>query len=52
VLTLVERGAPARSFHIDGAMVAQIAPILRQNVSRESRLMTDEASIYKEVGRE
>jgi transposase-like protein len=52
VLTLVERGGSARSFHIDSATIAQIAPILRQNASRKSRLMTDEANIYKEVGRE
>jgi transposase-like protein len=52
VLTLVERGGSARSFHIANATVAQVAPILRQNIRRESRLMTDEANFYKEVGRE
>jgi transposase-like protein len=52
VLTLVERGGSARSFHIDSATVAQVAPIVRENISRESRLMTDEANIYKEVGRD
>ena len=38
VLTLVERGGSARSFHIDGASLADIAPIVRANVSRESNL--------------
>src|SRR5258705_2490561 len=52
VLTLVERGGSARSFHIDTATVAQVAPIVRENIRRESRLMTDEANFYKEVGRE
>jgi transposase-like protein len=52
VLTLVERGGSARSFHVDGTSIADIAPILRENISRESRLMTDEARHYKEVGRE
>jgi transposase-like protein len=52
VLTLVERGGSARSFHIEGTSVADIAPILRQNIRRESRLHTDEARYYKEVGRE
>jgi hypothetical protein len=47
----VERGGSARSFHIDGT-VADIAPILRQNILRESRVHTDEARHYKEVGRE
>jgi transposase-like protein len=52
VVTLVERGGSARSFHVEGTRVADIAPILRENVRRESRLMTDEANHYKEVGRE
>jgi transposase-like protein len=52
VVTLVERGGSARSFHIDTATVAQVAPIVRENIRRETRLMTDEANIYKEVGRE
>jgi transposase-like protein len=52
VLTLVQRGGSARSFHIDNASIASIAPILRENVRRESRLMTDEARHYMEVGRE
>jgi transposase-like protein len=52
VLTLVERGGSARSFHIDTATIAQVAPIIRENISRESRLMTDEARHYMEPGRE
>jgi transposase-like protein len=52
VLTLVQRGGSARSFHIDNASIASIAPILRENVRRESALMTDEARHYMEVGRE
>jgi transposase-like protein len=52
VLTLVERGGSARSFHIDNTTIANVAPIVRENISRESRLMTDEAHFYKEVGRE
>ena len=52
VLTLVERGGPARSFHIDSTSIANIAPILKANLSREARLMTDEAPQYKEPGRD
>jgi transposase-like protein len=52
VLTLVERGGSARSFHIDSTSIADIAPILRANIRRESGLMTDEARHYMEVGRE
>lgn len=50
VLTLVQRGGGARSFHIDGATIAEVAPIIRANLAREARLMTDESNIYPEVG--
>jgi transposase-like protein len=52
VLTLVERGGSARSFHIGSTSIADIGPIVRQNVRRESNFMTDEARHYKEMGRE
>jgi transposase-like protein len=52
VLTLVERGGAARSFHTDGHSVASIVPIVRQNIRRESKLMTDAAQHYKVVGKE
>jgi transposase-like protein len=50
VLTLVERGGGARSFHIGAASVAEIAPIVRENIRKESRLMTDEARPYQRIG--
>ena len=52
VLTLVERGGSARSFHIGSTSVADVVPILRANIRRESGLMTDEANQYKAVGQE
>jgi hypothetical protein len=52
VLTLVERGGSARSFHVDSTTIAQIAPIVRANIAKETALMTDEATQYKEVGTE
>jgi transposase-like protein len=52
VLALVERGGSARSFHVDGTRVADVAPIVRENVARESAMMTDEAAHYREVGQE
>jgi len=52
VLTLVERGGAARSFHIDSTSIADIAPILKANIAKETALMTDEANHYKQVGRE
>jgi hypothetical protein len=50
VLTLVERGGRARSFHVESHTVGQIVPIVRENIARESRLMTDQARHYVKVG--
>jgi transposase-like protein len=52
VLTLVERGGSARSFHVSGTTIGQLVPIIRMNVNRESNLMTDTASWYKALGKE
>jgi transposase-like protein len=52
VLTLVERGGPARSFHIDSTRRVDVEGIMRANIRKESRLMTDEGRHYKAIGRE
>ncbi|MFT5488769.1 MAG: transposase-like protein [Alphaproteobacteria bacterium] len=53
VLALVDRNTgKARSMVIDNLNTRTIRPIVRQNVSREARLMTDEARHYIRVGRE
>jgi ISXO2-like transposase domain len=49
VMTLVERGGSARSFHIDGVRAGDLLPIIRANLSKEARLMTDEANYYKVI---
>ena len=46
VLTLVERGGKSRSFHVDDATLKTVTPIVRQNIARETALMTDEAGQY------
>jgi hypothetical protein len=52
VLTLVERGGSARRFHIDGKAIRDVMPIIRENVARESRMNTDEAKHYYDLGKE
>jgi transposase-like protein len=52
VVTLVERGGSARSFHTGGHSIADVVPIVRENIRRESRLMTDAAMHYRSVGKE
>lgn len=52
VLTLVERGGSARSFHVDTTTIAELKPIIMANVAREAAMMTDQAKWYPEIGRE
>lgn len=53
VLSLLDRDAgKVRSFHIANATVDEVAPIVRENVSKEAHLMTDQAKIYLKLGTE
>lgn len=49
VLTLVQRGGSARSFHVEGTSIAELVPIIRANVARDTAIMTDEAVWYKNI---
>jgi transposase-like protein len=46
IVTLVERGGKARSFHVPRADKATVQRIVRENVHRESRIHTDESRLY------
>jgi transposase-like protein len=50
VLTLVERGGAARSFHVEHVAKEAIVPIVQENIARESKVMTDEAAMYSKLG--
>ena len=52
VLTPVERGGKSRTFHVDGTSIADLAPVLRTNIAREAKLMTDSAGWYTSLGKE
>ncbi len=52
VVTLVERDGRARSFHIANIHANTVRAALVTNIDRASTLMTDEARIYWDVGRE
>jgi hypothetical protein len=43
----VERGGSVRSFHVAVADKVTVVDILRDNLARETRLMTDESLLYK-----
>ena len=52
VIALVERGGSVRSFHPSIADGMNVNAIVRQNIARETRLMTDESRYYTNVGKE
>lgn len=52
VLSLVERGGRVRSFHVPSVTAKTLAPILKEQIAADSRIMTDEASQYTLVGRD
>jgi len=49
VLSLVERGGEARSFHVKRANIANVIPVLLKQIDRKSTIYTDEAPIYKKL---
>ena len=46
ILALVERGGNVRTFHVPVADKANVQAIVSANISRESRLHTDESRLY------
>jgi hypothetical protein len=52
VLTLVQRGGQARSFHVEGTRIADVLPIIRANIEGETVINTDKGSWYRWVGKE
>jgi len=46
ILALVERGGNVRTFHVPVADKANVQAIVAANISRESRLHTDESRLY------
>ena len=52
IVTLVERGGAARSFHITHVDHTNIRAVLVTSAHRSSVLMTDDARFYNSIGRE
>ena len=51
VLSLVDReSGQVRSFHVDSVSAAELVPIVKANVAKETAMMTDECSGYFSFG--
>ncbi len=51
VVSLVERGGKVRSYHVKEVNSATLRPILQEQIAAEAKLMTDEAKVYKSIGK-
>jgi transposase-like protein len=52
VVSLVERGGRARTFHVENATAENVRDVLVRNVKRDTVLHTDESRLYTETGKE
>jgi transposase-like protein len=52
VVSLVERGGKKRSFHVTSVNAETLRPIMTAQIHAKARLMTDEAKVYKKIGKE
>ena len=53
ILALVDRETgKSRAMVLDRITINEVQPILRENIAKEARLMTDESTLYKKVGPE
>src|ERR1700716_1239086 len=52
VLALVERDGSVRSFSVPNVSAKTLRPLIVTNINRASFLMTDEATVYTQIGRE
>jgi transposase-like protein len=50
VVTLVERDGRARSFHVANVTAKTLRPIIEENASKASALMSDESPVYPKIG--
>jgi transposase-like protein len=51
VVSLVEREGEKRSFHVSKVNAQTVGDILTTQVSKKSRLMTDQAAVYTKIGK-
>jgi len=51
VLTLVERGGEKRSYHLATVNHKTLGPIMKGQIAEKARLMTDDARVYKKIGK-
>ena len=49
IVSLVERNGEKRSFHVANVTAATVTPILKEQIAKKTRVMTDELAVYKKL---
>jgi transposase-like protein len=49
IFSLIERGGEVRSFHVPEITSKVLRPIMLQQIDKDSRIMTDEGSVYRQL---
>lgn len=52
VVSLIERGGNARSFHVANVDAKNVTRIMREHIDNSAHLMTDESRVYIKIGKE
>ena len=52
VFSLVQRGGTVRSFHVQMVNAKTLKEVMDKHVSKDANLMTDEAYVYRRIGKE
>lgn len=52
IVSLVERYGDKKTIHVPRVNAATLRPILKAKIDSKARLMTDEAAVYKKIGKE
>ena len=49
IVSLVERSGEKQSFHVANVTAATVTPILKAQIAKKARVMTDELAVYKKL---
>ncbi|MES1987599.1 MAG: IS1595 family transposase [Pseudomonadota bacterium] len=52
ILSLVDRAGEKRSFHVTEVNAETLRPIMQKHIDEKARLMTDEARVYRKIGKD
>ena len=52
IVSLVERNGEKRLYHVTNVNHETLRPIMKDQIAKKARLMTDQSKVYKAIGKE